>query len=148
MISVFPLAETVCLEMPSLFDQICYQGPQPYNVPIENASLPRDISDYSYFGKHPISLCFVDRERRRENYTYRENQAIHYQGVREFCALLRRFTLMGEYQSLCADMTVKEFPRSFVSLMLIPRLDASIHLLQSRSATESTRPFTYLFRVC
>ena len=56
MIRVFPLAETVCIEMPSLFDQICYQGPQPYNVPIESISLPRDSTDHSYFGKHSISF--------------------------------------------------------------------------------------------
>lgn len=31
--------------------------------------------------------------------------------------------------------------------MLIPRLDVSIHLLQSRSLTENTRSFTYLFLV-
>ena len=89
--------------MPSLFDQICYQGPHPYNVPIESTSLPRDSTDHSYFGKHSFSFCFVDRERRRENYSYRENQAIHHQGVCEFCTLLRRFTLMGEFQSLYVD---------------------------------------------
>ena len=103
MMRVFSFTITVCIEMPSLFDQICYQGTQPYNVPIESVSLPSDISEHSFFGRHSDNFLFVDRERRKENYTYRENQAIHHQGVCEFCTLLRRFTLMEEYQSLYVE---------------------------------------------
>ena len=100
---VFSFTKTVCIEMPSLFDQICYQGTQPYNIPIQSVSLPSDISEHSFFGRHSDNFLFVDRERRKENYTYRENQAIHHQGVCEFCTLLRRFTLMEEYQSLYVE---------------------------------------------
>lgn len=89
--------------MPSLFDQICYQGPQAYNVPKEGKSYSSYVDEHSYFGNHLSISLFVDREWKRENYTYRENQAIHYQGVCEFCSIFYRFILTENCPNLCVE---------------------------------------------